>query len=179
MMEYRDVTLEEVLSFRDEKAACQRRYRLEYPGCMVITFSMNIPGPRKVSPGIRQACLTGKKELERLFGTWQAEILDMTEISSVAGCSFLYAVTGISALELKQKTSELEERHPLGRLFDMDILKPDGVAVSRTEAGFLPRKCLLCEEEAKACGRNRTHTVEELEARVDQIIREGGIYAER
>ncbi len=72
---------------------------------------------------------------------------------------------------VKKITVDLEENHPLGRLFDIDVYDADGAAVSRQELGVPGRKCLICHEDAKACGRSRTHSVEELQRRVYEIIR--------
>ena len=65
---------------------------------------------------------------------------------------------------------ELEDTHPLGRLFDADIILPEGRPLSRTELGAPPRRCLLCDREARFCMRNGSHTREELHAKIAQMI---------
>ena len=72
--------------------------------------------------------------------------------------------------EAKRLTVELEDTHPLGRLFDADIILPEGRPLSRTELGAPPRRCLLCDREARFCMRNGSHTREELHAKIAQMI---------
>ena len=67
-------------------------------------------------------------------------------------------------------TIDIEETHPLGRLFDMDVYDKTGNGISREQLGAPPRRCLLCGQGAKSCGRSRSHTIEELYARVEDII---------
>lgn len=65
---------------------------------------------------------------------------------------------------------EQEERHLLGRLFDFDVLRPDGTKVSRQELGFPERTCLICSSPAFICGRSRTHSAQELIDREIQMM---------
>lgn len=64
----------------------------------------------------------------------------------------------------------MEETHPLGRLFDVDVYDEAGSGISREELGSPVRKCLICEKDAKLCGRSRSHTVKELYERIESII---------
>ena len=81
-----------------------------------------------------------------------------------------YLETTLSRGEAKRKTSSIEDTHPLGRLFDLDVIDADGVPISRETIGLNPRKCLICDNEARYCMRNRTHTLSELSARIDEMI---------
>ena len=81
-----------------------------------------------------------------------------------------YMETTLSNEEAKQKTCIIEDTHPLGRLFDLDVIDNDGVPVSRESIGQSPRKCLICDNEARYCMRNRTHTLNELSAKIDEMI---------
>jgi len=66
------------------------------------------------------------------------------------------------ARRIKSITVALEQNHPLGRIFDLDVLGSDELTVSRVELGFPPRVCLLCDDEAVACARSRRHPLAEL-----------------
>ena len=47
---------------------------------------------------------------------------------------------------------ELEEKHPLGRLFDLDVIAPDGIPVSRQEVALpLVAVCFVQTKHAFAC----------------------------
>ena len=52
---------------------------------------------------------------------------------------------------------ELEDHHPLGRLWDLDVLAPEQGQLSRQDLGFPARQCLVCDEPAHACARSRRH----------------------
>ena len=81
-----------------------------------------------------------------------------------------YLVTPLSNGEAKREACRIEDTHPLGRLFDLDVIDADGVPVSRESIGQSPRKCLVCDNEARWCMRNRTHSMAELTARIDEMI---------
>ena len=83
-----------------------------------------------------------------------------------------YAFTKLPLLEAKRMACRIEEEHPLGRLFDIDVIDPTGTPVSRQSIGVEPRRCLLCEREARYCMRNHTHSREELQARIEKIVDE-------
>lgn len=87
-----------------------------------------------------------------------------------AGCAALYVVTGTDARVLKRKAVSLEETHPCGRLFDIDTLDSKGMPITREQVGSGKRTCLLCNRDAKVCGRSRTHSVEELTDQVWRMI---------
>jgi len=77
---------------------------------------------------------------------------------------------------VKKTCCEIEDKHPLGRLMDIDVLSPDvmpgqtGHLVDRATLGLLPRPCLLCDQPARYCMRAHTHTLEELLCKVEQMV---------
>ena len=77
------------------------------------------------------------------------------------------------AEDIKTLATEIEESHPLGRLFDMDVIAVDGRKADRSELGLGPRPCLICGGPARECARSRTHTVAELQTETDRRLREG------
>ena len=76
--------------------------------------------------------------------------------------------TELSALQehLTGMHIRIEETHPLGRLFDFDVLTADGIKLSRP----LPRRCLLCTEQAQVCARSRHHSIEELTNEIERLL---------
>ena len=73
-------------------------------------------------------------------------------------------------LDSKRVACEIEDSHPLGRLFDIDVIDLQVEPVPRSVIGKEGRKCLLCEHEARYCMRNHTHSREELQQRIEQMI---------
>lgn len=151
------VTLEQVLHSRTRRAARQQALLLEGAPCL-ISFTLNVPGDIKQFPLARAAFAEGLASLRRSFGQ---SILKEELIDEPTGSEALLAVDADPA-ETKRKTVAMEDDHPLGRLFDMDVLGPDGRSLSRTELGAPQRTCLLCGNSAKVCGRSRAHTLPEL-----------------
>lgn len=171
-MEGREVTLPEVLDFREAKARIQKEMQREYPDGIVVSLGMNIPGPVKTGSSIRHAFREGRRRLEDLFREGQCAICAERVLEERAGYAAVCAVSGPDAREVKKRAVRLEESHALGRIFDIDVLGKDGTAVGREQVGAGRRKCLICGGDAKVCGRSRTHTVQELQERVFGIIRE-------
>lgn len=79
-----------------------------------------------------------------------------------------YLITPLPLLEAKRVAVEIEDTHPLGRLFDIDVIDKQGIPVSRDRVGGQPRRCLVCDHEARYCMRMRWHTQEEIWARIKQ-----------
>ncbi|MCG8482108.1 MAG: citrate lyase holo-[acyl-carrier protein] synthase, partial [Clostridia bacterium] len=81
-----------------------------------------------------------------------------------------YRVTGAETfilsdedvIKLKEILIDIEDNHPLGRLFDFDVIDKDFTFISRTAVGYEKRKCLLCDEDAAICVRSRSHSYEQL-----------------
>lgn len=169
-MEGRASSLQEVMAFREEKSYRQYQMQKAAPGCVIVSLGMNIPGPRKTLPPIRTAFMAGVQELEMLFRSESLTVCSAERLEKDSGFAALYAVSGICGSEMKKKVLMIEEAHPLGRLFDIDIIDEEGNGISRQEVGFPPRKCLICDKDAKVCGRSRAHTVQELESAVLDTI---------
>ena len=68
---------------------------------------------------------------------------------------------GVEPETWKRAALELEERHPLGRLADFDVLSAGGTPLSRADLGLPPRRCFLCGEEAALCRRRFSHSLAE------------------
>ena len=163
-MEEREVTLPEVLEARENRAARQQDLLSEY-GMPLVSFTMNIAGPVKNSARIRRGFLLGERLLHGQFARARAACVHEERIDTPTGCEGLYVVdTG--AARLKRLTEEVEEYGELGRLFDMDVLSPEGVKLDRAVA----RRCLICGGDAKACASRRIHTVAELRERTREIL---------
>ncbi len=76
------------------------------------------------------------------------------------------------AVEAKKTAVLIEDTHLLGRLFDIDVILSDMRPMSRVDVGQSPRKCLLCQNEARICMRSRQHSPEEINEHIESLIRE-------
>ena len=59
-----------------------------------------------------------------------------------------------------------------GRLVDLDVLwgNEELKSLHRGDLGLPPRRCFVCQEEAKVCGRNRRHSLEAMQEKITEII---------
>ena len=176
----REVALPEMLDARERRVYRQQQLLQEY-GKPLICFTMNIAGPVKNSEMIRDGfdlgCEMLKANLAPAGETAQTgasssggiPVLFSEEVHEITGNEAHYVVDA-DPLEVKKITTAIEDGSDLGRLFDMDILRPDGTKVDRKELDLPVRQCLICGKPAKECGRSRTHSVEELQERTAEIL---------
>lgn len=165
------VTLPEVLNFRELKAGIQNELLSRGENGIVASLGMNIPGPVKSGPSIFRAFQEGMRCLEQLIASQRGNILAKVVLEEKAGYAVIFLLGKIDHRKLKKDAVMLEENHYLGRIFDIDILNSSGEALTREMVGADKRTCLLCSKNAKECGRNRTHSAEELQQKVFEIIR--------
>ncbi len=159
------VTLEQVLEARSQRAERQRAALADGAACLV-SFTLNIPGNIKQFPLARAAFSEGLGLLRNAFST---AILKEETVDEPTGSEALLVLDADPA-EIKRKTVAMEEVHPLGRLFDMDVLGADGRSLSRTDLDAAQRICLICGQSAKVCGRSRAHSLEQLQTRIGQLL---------
>ena len=163
----REVTLQEILDARDRRAEAQRRL-LKQLARPLISFTMNIPGPVKDSPMIRRAFDEGLRMLDDALGEAGIACVSRQITHADTGNEFLCAVKA-SAAAVKEICMRIEDGSPMGRLFDMDVIGLDGQKLARKEE----RRCLVCGALGRGCASRRRHSLEELNAAVTRLLREG------
>ncbi len=163
----REVTLQEILDARDRRAEAQRRL-LKQLARPLISFTMNIPGPVKDSPMIRRAFDEGLRMLDDALGEAGIACASRQITHADTGNEFLCAVKA-SAAAVKEICTRIEDGSPMGRLFDMDVIGLDGQKLARKEE----RRCLVCGASGRGCASRRLHSLEELNAAVTRLLREG------
>ncbi|WP_240463590.1 citrate lyase holo-[acyl-carrier protein] synthase [Paenibacillus apiarius] len=167
MMQDVEVTLEQMLLAREDRAATQRRL-LETFSLPLISFTVNIPGPRKSTSMSRQIFQEGYQSLiHRLTMNRISPVY--LETYNLATGSEAFIVVDADERAVKELLISLENLHPLGRLLDMDVIGRNGTIISREELSHPKRKCLLCEQDAHVCGRSRAHSITELLHAIQKI----------
>ena len=162
-----EVGIDEILNCREKRVVIQnemiRKYRKP-----IISFTMNIPGPIKTNNEIKRAFNIGKNLILEKLKENNIEILEIQELNKNTGNELFISINS-SAEKIKDITITIEENCELGRLFDIDIIDKNFEKLSRKSF----RKCLICETQAQECGRSRKHSVEELQNKVEEILRKG------
>lgn len=161
-----EVTLMQILEARDRRVQKQKQLLDKY-GKTLICFTMNIPGPVKVTPQIDAAFRYGNSLIQSAFS-----IVHMEDTSADTGFERFYVVNG-DPTHIKEECVDIEDSFkltPWRRLFDMDVLAANGSKLSREELGLPRRKCLICDQDAAICGRSRVHSVPELQQAVSRLL---------
>ncbi len=158
-----EVTLQQMLEAREARAFRQLQLNREYQRPL-ISFSMNIPGPVKNSPLIARGFRSGCEKLEAVL-----PILRQEKAEAVTGCEAIYVVD-MTAQEAKAITTKIEDIHPLGRLFDMDVLDESLNKLDRDVVGGGDRNCIVCGAPGRGCASRRVHSVAELQKAVHKIL---------
>lgn len=164
------VELPQMLDARERRQFIQQNLLRQYQ-LPLISFTLNIAGPIKVFPLAVHTFLEGLSMIRTQCMAWKLPILEEKQIEDITGYE-AFLVIDSDARTVKEILCRLEERTPLGRLFDLDVLSPNGTKISRTDFHLEPRKCLLCNQDAFVCSRSRNHSVEEILTRECEIMQD-------
>lgn len=164
----KDVSMAKILDARENRMQIQQEMLQKSPSCL-LSFTLNIPGPVKVFPYTKWTYEVGISIILKGISLLNGVIIEQKEVKKDTGWEAFFALN-LHPEDMKSYLLEQEEQHPLGRLFDFDILRADGSKLSRQELGFLERTCLLCGNPAFLCGRSRTHSAQELLAKEIEIM---------
>ena len=192
------ITLDELLASRDARHAMQQKLMAEHSGKTLVCLTVVMPGSVKRNQQSLTVARAAVKAMQKAFGVKSEErrvkntdelmrsdeLIPETELltnelrTNDEGCLIerdlntgyeAYLITSLPLLEAKRVAVDIEDTHPLGRLFDIDVIDAQGIPVSRDRVGGQPRRCLVCDHEARYCMRMRWHTQEEIWARIKQM----------
>ncbi|MEY8462933.1 citrate lyase holo-[acyl-carrier protein] synthase [Streptococcus merionis] len=180
-----EVTLHEVLDAREYRVRLQTELLERFPECTLINYKCNIPGPIKNNDAIKKLFQHGLDEVTRAVMMADLDVAHQKIINSRAGIE-AFMLVNEEAKHVKELMIEVEQASAIGRLYDIDVIYRNDdekvgldqstlQSLSRTELGFPERHCLICDQSAKACGRNRTHSVEEMQERITQMAKDDHI----
>ena len=177
------ITLDELLASRDARHAMQQKLMAEHSGKTLVCLTVVMPGSVKrnqQSLTVARAAVEAMRKAYNISDDLLPETELLTnELKAEAGECLVerdlntgyeaYLITPLPLLEAKRVAVDIEDTHPLGRLFDIDVIDAQGIPVSRDRVGGQPRRCLVCYHEARYCMRMRWHTQEEIWARIKQM----------
>lgn len=161
------VSLTQMLAAKESRAARQADWLTHYQQ-PVISLTLVTPGEIKDSLRYRNIMGVALQMCDQLLWERRWQVLDRQVLWLPTGPEAMWCVAH-QAAEIKAHCAELEQTHPLGRLWDMDVICPSAGHVGRLSLGENMRRCLICDEPAHACSRSRQHPVEQVVARVEKI----------
>lgn len=162
------VSLEALLAAKENRAARQADWLTHYQQ-PIISLTLVTPGAVKNSQRYRNTMGVALQMCDQLL--WQNgwQVLDRQVLWLPTGPEAMWCVAH-QAPEIKAHCAALEQTHPLGRLWDLDVICPQAGHVGRLSLGRHMRRCLICDEAAHACSRSRKHPVDEVVACVEKMI---------
>jgi holo-ACP synthase len=168
LMRGKEMPLADVLAAREQRAMRQQALlaRFQQP---VISLTLVTPGPIKNSIGYRHTMAAALREGDLLFWQQHWKVLSREVYWLDTGAEALWVVEQ-QAQTIKQAVVELEDTHQLGRLWDFDVICPTAGPLSRDTLGLMPRRCLICQQPSRECGRARQHALPELTQHIEQMI---------
>lgn len=164
------ITLEEVLTNREARAALQRELLAQYKS-PIISFTINMPGSVKLNNASRLLYKLGIERLKNALESADIVVHEIRHAERFTGLEAFFSAAA-DARMLKKIACTIEDQDAVGRLFDMDVLDVDGVPISRSELKLPKRKCLLCEQDAVICARSRQHAPAELLKKIEEVVLE-------
>lgn len=189
------ITLNELLASRDARHATQQKLLAEHSGKTLVCLTVVMPGSVKRNQQSLTAAHAAVEAMRKAFAVKENKGLSplapletlepleplenpvplenpastLIELDLETGYE-AYLITPLPLLEAKRIAVTIEDTHPLGRLFDIDVINTDGIPVARNDIGEKPRRCLVCEHEARYCMRMRWHTQEEIWAKINEMV---------
>ena len=162
-----EISLPDLLASRDARQARQQEW-IGLHQVTLISFTVVFPGPVKDSQLVRDIFNQGLNALKQVASCRQWVLLSQQSFPFVTGPECLVAVNA-DALEVKKALMEAEELSPVGRLWDFDVFDANGILYSRSQFNLPTRRCLICDNEAKVCARQRSHSLEEILRRIEEL----------
>lgn len=160
----------EILQSREDRRDKQLDLIKKYKSSL-ISFTLNTPGIVKDNEMYRGIHKEGMSSLVNFLLDNNIKIIYKEEINKSTG-SEGYIVVDLDSLKLKEFLIDLEESHPMGRIFDIDVFDSDHNQISRSNFNISPRKCILCHKDARVCIRQKNHTMEELYSSIESLWKE-------
>lgn len=151
----------EFLFDRDKRVAYQEHLLKENKDKTLVTIRINYPGIEKSNYITDNIVNTIYNEILTYYGKF---IVFEDKYKNKEGivAHFLF---DLDFVNVKKEMINVEEEHILGICLDIDVytLKNDKViGISRSDLFKKPRRCFICDLDAKICSRAQTHTIDEI-----------------
>ncbi len=163
-----EITLDLLLASRDRRWQHKRELLEKHPDLSLVCLTVVMPGNVKRND---LSLAVARAAVQAVNDTFGDKVAKLEQCDLETGFE-AYILLHTPLREAKAAVCRIEETHPLGRLFDLDVIRRDGTPVTREEIGLEPRRCIICGNEARYCMRNHTHSTEELQQRIAQMVNE-------
>lgn len=165
-----EITLEQLLSARDHRAAYIKTLQTQFPGACIAVLGVVTPGAVKRTQDTVRLFEAAIQAVSRVISRNELIPLLFEAHEQDTGDEAYLAVKTEPGF-LKMEFCKLEESVPYGRLWDMDVYRPGGTAISREEVGFAERACFVCGRTGRTCYSRRLHTEQEVLEAYQNLLR--------
>lgn len=161
------IDLEETLAARDRRAQIIASW-LKAQKNTLITLNVLTPGPIKRNPFSEKVFVFGKALINNFLKIKNHHPEKFLHLNERSGEFALWALN-VNPHTLKQQLIALENLFPLARLLDIDVLDQNGAPIARQTLQHPPRRCLICEENAKICAKTQRHSLSALQQKMQEL----------
>jgi holo-ACP synthase len=162
------ISLARMLERREARFAAQQSLLSQF-GRTLVQLTLVNPGPVKDTAQARFVFDQGLGALHEALAQAGLPVLAFDGSYFTTGPEMLMAIDA-EPLLVKHKLLQVEEQHPLGRLWDVDVIDPTGTSVSRQRLDLPARLCLVCDQAAHACAHKGAHALHDLQRAVQDRI---------
>lgn len=146
---------------REKRVHYQNQLLAQYKDSTLVTIRVNYPGVKKSNYINDDIIKTIYTEIKRFY---QDQIV-FDEIYKNREGLIGHILFDLDLVNTKNKMIDIEENHIFGRYLDIDVysmIDNEVKTISRVELGRQPRKCFICDLDAKLCSRSQKHNIEEI-----------------
>ena len=161
-------SIEEILRSRENRGHKQEVLINQYKSSL-ISFTLNTPGVVKSSELLNRVHLEGMKMIIDGLKSENIPIIYYETIHLKTGTE-AYIIIDCDANRIKSITVKIENTHPLGRVFDIDIFDASGQQIKREVIGDKKRTCVICGGNTEICRHKNSHPIHEVIEKYKQIM---------
>ncbi|ABR49360.1 Apo-citrate lyase phosphoribosyl-dephospho-CoA transferase [Alkaliphilus metalliredigens QYMF] len=160
--------LEKVLEAKEERATYQKQLIDNYQ-LPLVSLTLNLPGGYFQYTGWENVMEKAVIAIDKAFDN---DVMFKDTRVGKWGPEGFWVIDQLLE-NVKIGTIRIEDIHPLGRLFDIDVINKQGSSISRRDFHIKARKCMICNHDALDCYVGKKHTGEELKLKIDEMIDKG------
>lgn len=155
--------LKDILDAREQRAFRRNELERQYNRA-VVSFTINIPMGKKNDLKYRWLCRLAVNEYFQAIND-RGKVIEFVEERTSPDGPVTMLVVDEDPVILKGMGIEIEESHPLGRLFDIDVS-----GMSRGDISLPLRRCIICDRSAAECIVGRRHDHRDVLEAIDSLI---------
>ncbi len=145
--------------------AKQQELIAQNPGLTLVVITVNIPR------AVERTQITSDIGYEalRVLLEYLGRKPDVQDVLERTTGFEAYVMVPMDPRDVKAMCADIEGTHPLGSLFNLDVVTPEGNVLRRRDVGFRGRRCMICGEPALTCVRRGTHSTPEIVEKIKDM----------